>query len=343
MKKLSVGICMEDTEYMSRFTRYLISHYSNQIEMHQYSGNEQLSVGEDKQDVYILDSDEKIDSIEAEHGEKKAGKIIKLYEDSYEKKESEYVHSVEKYQEVDKIVDEIMRIMGDEIKEIQMTNQTEGAAKILSVYSLTENMYQLPFSATLASILSEKEKVLLIDLQENSGFSKMVNQEYDAGLEELAIMAAGTNYSPALVKECIGHLDKFDYVFPAVNTESLCEITSETYTKLIEQLCQNENYSVVILNIGTRFMGFYEFLNRSNQLFLMQKRGGIGQWREYEFVNEIMNHGLSSLVDKMIKIELPIVSSTITSCERLVEQWKWSEFGDAIRKSLPMVSVSGSA
>ena len=42
-----------------------------------------------------------------------------------------------------------------------------GQTRLISVYSLADNQYQMPFAMTLSSILSENEKVLLMDFQEN--------------------------------------------------------------------------------------------------------------------------------------------------------------------------------
>ena len=36
------------------------------------------------------------------------------------------------------------------------------------------------------------------------------------------------------------------------------------------------------------------------------------------------------------EIQLPLVASPVVSCERLVEQWKWNEFGDSIRRMMPV-------
>ncbi len=52
----------------------------------------------------------------------------------------------------------------------------EAKLQVLAVYSLAENEMQLPFAVTLSSILSENEKVLLLDLQENSGLSQLMGE-----------------------------------------------------------------------------------------------------------------------------------------------------------------------
>lgn len=63
--------------------------------------------------------------------------------------------------------------------------------QVLAVYSLAENEMQLPFAVTLSSILSENEKVLLLDLQENSGLSQLMGEFYSSGMDHSYVALCG--------------------------------------------------------------------------------------------------------------------------------------------------------
>ena len=73
----------------------------------------------------------------------------------------------------------------------------------------------------------------------------------------------------------------------------------------------------------------------------MQKKGGLYQWREMEFTSELSSGGYKNIIDKLIKIEIPMMTNPITSCERLIEQWRWNEFGDLIRNIIPGAVAGG--
>ena len=179
---------------------------------------------------------------------------------------------VDKYQEVNKIVDEILKQIGEEIKNA--SGGVKQKLQVLAVYSLAENEMQLPFAVTLSSILSENEKVLLLDLQENSGLSQLMGEFYSSGMEELLVMAESGKYSKSRMVSCIGHLDRTDVVYPLGNTECLCEVKNLTYQKLFQILAQEMNYTTIVLNLGSRFMGFFELLGSCQKIFLMKSRGG---------------------------------------------------------------------
>jgi hypothetical protein len=194
-----------------------------------------------------------------------------------------------------------------------------GQQKIFAVYSLSENEYQLPFAVTLASILSEKEQVLLIDLQENSGISQMVDCQGEVGIEDMLVMAESETYSQS----------------------RLCEVQNGTYQKLFQLLWHEMNYGTIILNMGSRFVGFFDLLDSCNEIYLMKSRGGLGQWREKEFYSELELRGNDHIKENLREITIPLMQTPMVSYERLVEQWKWNEFGDSIRRMMPGVMSVG--
>ena len=296
MRRARLGLCIGDREYGDRFTSCLMNHYRDQLELHMFSQKEALQENWKTLDAIVLSDDLAGENrIECE--------IPQIYlfdgNENVDKEVEKGVVFVDKYQEVNKIVDEILKQIGEEIKNA--SGGVKQKLQVLAVYSLAENEMQLPFAVTLSSILSENEKVLLLDLQENSGLSH-----------------------------------RTDVVYPLGNTECLCEVKNLTYQKLFQILAQEMNYTTIVLNLGSRFMGFFELLGSCQKIFLMKSRGGLGQWREKEFLTEIQKRGEERLSENLREIQLPLVASPVVSCERLVEQWKWNEFGDSIRRMMPV-------
>ena len=102
---------------------------------------------------------------------------------------------MEKYQEVNYIIDEILKNIGNEIRDVKECGKVRLKTRVAAVYSLSESEFQLPFAVTLGSILNEKERVLVLDLQENSGLTQLTNGQETSGLEDLMIMAETGKYS----------------------------------------------------------------------------------------------------------------------------------------------------
>lgn len=337
-----------DNEYQRRFVNCLMNHYQKEFEIHEYSSLKQWKedTGDGCDLILISDCDEKqrLQDIQKERGitmiylEDDECEADQILHEKYSKNYEGDIYFVGKYQEVNHIVDEMLKHIGEEISSVKNTGEIPQKAKILGVYSLAENEYQLPMAVTLASILSEEEKTLVIDLQENSGASQILRRDEEMGLEELFVMSESNQFSVARMRSCIGHVGKVDFVYPAENTECFCEVGAASYLKILQTIIQEMEYQVIILNLGSRFQGFFEVLNHCQYIYLLKGKGGLYQWREYEFIEELKNKGYASAYERIQKVELPISSAMVTSYERLIEQWKWNEFGDMIRRNIPMRS-----
>ena len=178
MRRARLGLCIGDREYGDRFTSCLMNHYRDQLELHMFSQKEALQENWKTLDAIVLSDDLAGENrIECE--------IPQIYlsdgNENVDKEVEKGVVFVDKYQEVNKIVDEILKQIGEEIKNA--SGGVKQKLQVLAVYSLAENEMQLPFAVTLSSILSENEKVLLLDLQENSGLSQLMGEFYSSGME----------------------------------------------------------------------------------------------------------------------------------------------------------------
>lgn len=54
-----------------------------------------------------------------------------------------------------------------------------------------------------------------------------------------------------------------------------------------------------------------------------------------------MERGLSNVVERIKIIEPPVIAVPVSTCEKLVEMWKWNEFGDVIRNMTRGISCAG--
>ncbi len=326
MKKTRLGIISDDKVYETRLVRFIMNHYSSQIDVYEYTDKSLLTGKEGLDALLYCGEYDDVGNIPI----RPVAVLVDL-EAAHEGQQEEGIYIVEKYQEVNKIIEEVLGHISAEVRQVRDAGQLVARTRIFGVYSLSENDYQLPFTAMLGNIVSESRKAIVIDVQENSGLRKSLNIQSQKGLEELIVMIENDRFSRNLFSECIVHEGKLDYIYPVMNTESLCEISSAAYIKMLQLISQEMGYDCIVINFGSRFQGFYEVLNICSQIFLIQKQGGLGQWREYEFIEDINDRGYKNMLEKVIKIEPPIVAMPVESCEKIVEQWKWTEFGDMIR------------
>ena len=144
MRRARLGLCIGDREYGDRFTSCLMNHYRDQLELHMFSQKEALQENWKTLDAIVLSDDLAGENrIECE--------IPQIYlfdgNENVDKDVEKGVVFVDKYQEVNKIVDEILKQIGEEIKNA--SGGVKQKLQVLAVYSLAENEMQLPFASML--------------------------------------------------------------------------------------------------------------------------------------------------------------------------------------------------
>ena len=112
MRRARLGLCIGDREYGDRFTSCLMNHYRDQLELHMFSQKEALQENWKSLDAIVLSDDLAGENrIECE--------IPQIYlfdgNENVDKEVEKGVVFVDKYQEVNKIVDEILKQIGEEI------------------------------------------------------------------------------------------------------------------------------------------------------------------------------------------------------------------------------------
>ena len=337
MKRIRLGICMMEPEYRERFCGCLMNHYKEQLELHIFTEVQALIQAEQVLDLLLLSGFEEWLFPPVE-------KPVMYLCDSQEElwcREVEGVIFLDKYQEVNQIVDQIMQQIGDEIRCVKEDRVLKRSFRLFCVYALSETEYQLPFAVTLASVLGDRERILLVDLQENSGLRQLFGEVEESCLEDLLVMAETDKWAQSRIISSIGHLDHVDYVYPVTNSECLCEMSVSTYRKLLEMLADQMGYDGIVINLGSRFAGFFSLLDSCQEFYFLKGRSGLGRWREKEFMEEFERHRGDGPDSSLREIELPKMTTSAISCERLVEQWKWNEFGDSIRRMLSKGATHG--
>ncbi len=342
MNKMKLAICMKDLEYQTRFVNCFMNHYKHQYELHVFTNLEQLKIANPLEYAVIITgeyiTEEMADFVE--RGEI----ILNLTEDVVEKEQAlvENMIYTEKYQEVYKIAEIVERLVADKV-QTQGIAYTKAEYESVGVFSLTQEMYQVPFAALLGKIYGEKQKVLLLDLQNYSGLKGMEIETASMGLEDLLSVATTGKYSKGRILECIRHEQNYDYVYPVQNNQCLAEGTKELYEALMEILVQELGYQKIIINFGSSFSGQLEMMEQSQDFYLLCGKEAAGGWREEAFYQELRRQEKDGFLQRMQKIEIPQVANRETTWVALVEKWSWGHIGELLRHRLEKEKIYGAA
>ncbi|MBQ8518857.1 MAG: hypothetical protein IJ455_04510 [Agathobacter sp.] len=330
MNKTKLAICMKDLEYQERFVNCFMNHYNHQYELHVFTSQDSLQIINPAEYAVIITGEYSTDQLAkfVERGQI----LLNLTENIEESKESveEKITYTEKYQEVYKIAEILERLLAEQTMTQGQLQET--AYECIGVYSLNQEVYQMPFVALLGKTLGEKQKVMVLDLQSYSGLGIVAEGMATMGLEDLLSAATTGNYSKSRILECIRHEPLWDYVCPVQNHQCLAEGTQELYETLIGLLVQEIGYQKIIINFGSVFLGKLELMQQCQRIYMLCSKDTGGTWREESFQAEISRQGKEELLQRMRRIEIPSAFNHEINGMTLVEKWSWGPLGELLRQ-----------
>jgi len=144
MNKTKLAICMKDLEYQERFVNCFMNHYNHQYELHVFSGQDSLQNIHPMEYAVIITGEYSTEELAnfVESGQI----LLNLTENFEEKKDTleENIVYTEKYQEVYKIAELVEYLVAEQSRIPRKVSKA--TYECIGVYSLTQEMYQIPFS-----------------------------------------------------------------------------------------------------------------------------------------------------------------------------------------------------
>ena len=309
--KIKLAICLDEDVYQERFVKCLMKHYAKEYEVHAFSSVEDLQEGNfANYDVYILSE---CDSDKHLWTEENNRRILWLKEEN-------------KYQEIYRIMELVESLLSD--RGIHSVTKGRNSLKVIGVCSLTFPALQMPYASMISDIFGEGRRVILLDLQQFSGFL----HRGELGMEDVMSMAITQNFIRGRIQDCIGHMQNWDYIFPFQNSTCLFEGNGDTYQKVVEYLGQEMGYDTIIINLGEESMSLPGVKELCQQIFLLCPKGKGNNWREQAWRKELERKGEQDVLHRIQRMEIPSVSCTDMEWDRLIESWKWGSVGDLLRK-----------
>lgn len=339
MDKTKLAICMKDLEYQTRFVNCFMNHYKLQYELHVFTNLEQLREAKPLEYAIIITGEYSTEEM-ANFVER--GEIIFALTES-EKEDTEHLEMLffaNKYQEVYKIEEILQRIIAERAAAPKIGRKTADCQWI-GVFSLTKEEFQIPFTALLAKIYGEEKKVLVLDLQNYSGLTRMDVTIPHMGLEDLLSIANIGTYSRGRVLDCIEHESNWDFINPVKNTSCLMEGTLEHYGFILDIMEEEFGYQTIVINFGATYQGQREMMERCHSFYLLTGKDEIGTWREDAFFQELEQGKQSDWLQNIEKIEIPTVSVAEKTWRTITDKWYWSSFGEKIRQKIGKEKVHG--
>lgn len=354
MSKFVVAVCDAEEGYRNRFVTYLVDHKAEEITVHAFSTLERFlsAIGQEVFDVVLLGRG--FDAAEAAV-EEQGIPLLRLKdcvpefveeEETYQSGTSAQVADVFRYQPMDTILHEMQAFMGRRTVTAATAGRTASRLEVIGVYSPIHHDMQIPFSVIFASLLSEKRKVLYLNLMDYSGFMELFGLESDCDMGDIILRIRNGRLQPEAFWRCVYETGGLCYIPPFHSAENLHELTWGDYMELLTFLEEETDFATVVIDFGDGVTDLVHMLESCSSIYCPMKKGFLFSCQMNQFLaclahvtedarlfGEIRSQE-DNLEERIREVDLPYSARGIRGGTDVLRQLQWSEFGDYVREYL---------
>ena len=292
----------EEASYGRRLFSGLLKKAQSQFNVMLFTGAEELKkyLKETVPDVVLICENSMNDWLSGAY----KGKIIVLTEEAMINEDCEFngqiCHSIYRYQSLDKIYSEII-IKGDLKRSTHFKTM-----EIIGIYSPVNVISRQSFALCMAKIMSEKFKVLYINLEEFSGLSGILRSDNQYTLSDAVYFYRQSGVCARdKIEQTIKSVSGIDYIPPVVCSEDISNVGADEMADFIEKLGEMFGYEAVIVDISSALHQPWRLLESCRIVYTPIKKDYISVNRMADFENYYANTGMGHVLDRISKIELP--------------------------------------
>lgn len=240
--------------------------------------------------------------------------------------------SIYKYQSGDCIMREVLASYCSQPMEPALALLGARAA-VMGVYSPVNRCFKSSLALTMGQVLARKEAVLYLNLEEYSGFSRLVGGDYRCDLSDVLYLYRQGGYNWMKFKSMISNWGNMDYIPPVRYAEDLSQVDPEDMAQLIDRIARESGYDRMIVDVGQMGRGALPVLSVCDVVYMPIKEDCISAAKVEEFEEYLEEADDAGVRAKIQKLKLP-KNTGIGKREGYLEQLVWGELGDYVRQLL---------
>ena len=212
----------------------------------------------------------------------------------------------------------------------------DSRTQIVSFYSPVRRSMQTSFGIVTSHILSQKGRILYLNLEGYSGFSELLTGYYSKDISDFIYSIYHSKEKfPFNTTNFIYRVGDVDMIPPVLNPMNLQEISGGMWQDVLVTLLESNRYDYIVIDISDFVQGAFEILKMS-QIILAVSKGDVlaeRKWQQFQMLLEGLHE--EAILQKMHKVILPPGMQAITSLETYMP----GAFTDFVENSLREVGL----
>lgn len=318
MSKKALVIFDADSLYAKRLQQFLCQKEGNFFNVFSFSDKEVLFETCRNQEsvrpeiLLVAEScfDKELLGLDAKH--------IFILNETGLRKYPEYAN-LNKYQSAGSLFQQILLEYADREKEAIPRFYGKGRAGIIGVYTPVTRCYQTGFSLALARVLGKKGRVLYINFEQYSGFSRLFQRGYIKDLSDLVyFFTYSRDKFLYWLEGVVEHFGGIEYVPPVLTGASLTEVSKDIWSDMLEFLSNDAGYDYIVLDLSDSVQGIYDVLSSCQKIYTITRTDPVSVAKLYQF-KEILEGGqYGFLKEKIEYLTVPSVAKKESVFEEMI-------------------------
>ena len=240
------------------------------------------------------------------------------------------VRTVFKYQAVSGIETELLEGIRNEWAADSGTGLFR--AKYIGVASPVGRSRKTSFCLTLGQLLSQKERVLYMNLEPCPGFTALFEKTFPKDLSDL-FYAYESGNTKVDASEYMEQFHGLDLVPPVCSPEDIYRTDPMLIKRVVTDLQKSGSYDTVILDLSADYRAAEALIPICRKLYLPTREDVISEAKVREYREWISRISDNADIRRVEEVRLPDEQS-FASGKQYLEQLLWSSMGEYVRTIL---------
>lgn len=318
MNKKTLVIYDEDSLYAGRLQQFLCKKEGNYFQVLSFTDKEDLYrvyqiQGSVKPEILLVAEncfETRLSVLGAKH--------IFILNETGLRKYSEYVN-LNKYQSAETLFQQILLEYAEREKEVVPRFYGKKKAKIIGVYTPISRCFQTGFSLALSQMLGRKGRVLYINFEQYSGFSRLFQKGYIKDLSDLIyFFTCSRDKFLYWLEGVVEHFGGIEYVPPVFTGASLTEVSKNVWSDMLELISSDAGYDYIVLDLNDNMQGIYDVLDLCQRIYTITRNDPVSVAKLCQF-REILEDGkFHNIREKIQYLKVPSLTKKEVAFEEML-------------------------
>lgn len=232
----------------------------------------------------------------------------------------EDVFYVDKYQEADEVVKELLGHYADIANVPLPVFCANRKTVFVGHYSPVRRCMQTSLAITMGLMLAHKHPTLYLNFEHYAGIPELLPGGRDLDMADLLyFLNVQEDKFRLRLQTIVGHKGPLAYVPPMKSGQNLLAVTAWEWLRLLQKIEKLEEYEYVILDLSESMQGLFDILRMCRQVYTLTREDRIARSKLVQYEQTLALYEYGDVLGKTKQLSLPHIQKLPEELEQLTK------------------------